>query len=55
MIIFVKFGGQIFEQTAGIPIGTNCSSLLVDLILYPYETEILQTLLKYKDIIRIYL
>jgi len=27
--IFVEFGGRIFQQTLGIPMGTNCSPLLV--------------------------
>ena len=29
--IFVEFGGRIFQQTIGIPIGTNCAPLLADL------------------------
>ena len=29
--IFVEFGGRIFQQTIGIPMGTNCAPLLVDL------------------------
>ena len=27
--IFVEFGGRIFQQTIGIPMGTNCAPLLV--------------------------
>ena len=30
--IFVEFGGRIFQQTIGIPMGTNCAPLLADLI-----------------------
>jgi hypothetical protein len=26
--IFVVFGNQIFQQTVGIPMGTNCAPLL---------------------------
>jgi len=26
--IFVMFGGRVFQQTAGIPMGTNCAPLL---------------------------
>ena len=26
--IFVEFGGRIFQQTIGIPMGTNCAPLL---------------------------
>jgi len=29
--IFIEYGGRIFQQTVGIPMGTNCSSLLADL------------------------
>ena len=32
--IYVRFGGQLFRQTVGIPMGTNCAPLLADLFLY---------------------
>ena len=32
--IFVKFGGCLFRQVIGIPIGTNCAPFLADLFLY---------------------
>ena len=44
--IFVVFDGQIFQQTIGIPMGTNCVPLLADLFLYSYEEEFIQGLLK---------
>ena len=44
--IFVEFGGRIFQQTIGIPMGTNCAPLLADLFLYSYEAEFVQRLLK---------
>jgi len=31
--IFIEFGGRIFQQTVGIPMGTNCATFLVDLFL----------------------
>jgi hypothetical protein len=37
--IFVVFGNQVFEQSVGIPMGTNCAPLLADLFLYSYEAE----------------
>ena len=46
--IFVTFGGEIFQQQIGIPMGTNCAPLLADLFLYSYETEFLQELVKNK-------
>ena len=48
--IFVTFGGEIFQQRVGIPMGTNCAPLLADLFLYSYETEFLQQLVKNKKI-----
>ena len=46
--IFVEFGGRIFQQTIGIPIGTNCAPLHVfaDFFLYSYEAEFVQSLLQ---------
>lgn len=31
--IYVVFGDQVFQQTVGIPMGTNCAPLLADLFL----------------------
>ena len=47
--IFVEFAGQIFRQTIGIPMGTNCAPLLADLFLYSYEADFIQTLLSRKQ------
>jgi hypothetical protein len=44
--IFVSFGGTLFQQVVGIPMGTNCAPLLADLFLYLYESEFLQKLVK---------
>ena len=44
--IFVQFGRQVFQQTIGIPMGTNCAPLLADLFLYSYEAEFIQGLLQ---------
>ena len=44
--IFVKFGGQVFQQSVGIPMGTNCAPLLADLFLYSYEAEFVQNFIK---------
>jgi len=32
--IFIEFGGRIFQQTVGIPVGTNCVPLLANLFLH---------------------
>jgi hypothetical protein len=44
--IFGMFGGRVFQQTVGIPMGTNCAPLLTDLFLYSYEAHFIQGLLK---------
>ena len=45
--IFVVFAGKVFQQIAGIPIGTKCAPLLVDKFLYSYMyiAEFIQSLL----------
>ena len=48
--IFFSFGGALFQQFVGIPMGTNCVPLLVDLFVYSYESEFLQNLVKDKKI-----
>jgi hypothetical protein len=48
--IFVSFGGTLFQQVVGIPMGTNCAPLLADLIVYSYDSEFLQKLVKDKKI-----
>ena len=42
--IFVVFVGQVFQQTIGIPMGTNCAPLLADCFLHAYEEDFLQWL-----------
>ena len=44
--IFVQFGGHLFRQVIGIPMGTNCAPLLADLFLYSYENEFLDNMIK---------
>ena len=44
--IYVRFGGQLFWQMVGIPMGTNCAPLLADLFLCSYENEFLDKLIK---------
>jgi hypothetical protein len=34
---YAMFGGRIFQQTVGIPMGTNCAFLLADLFLHSYD------------------
>ena len=44
--IYVRFGGQLFRQVVGIPMGINRAPLLADLFLYSYENEFLDKLIK---------
>jgi hypothetical protein len=44
--IFAMFDRRVFQQTVGIPNGTNCAPLLADLFLYSYEADFIQGLLK---------
>ena len=48
--IFVQFGGCLFCQAIGIPVGTNCTQLLADLFLYLYENECLYNMIRSGDI-----
>ena len=43
--IFVVFAGKVFQQTVGIPMGTNCAPLLADIFLYSYEADFMGSLL----------
>ena len=45
-IIFVQFGGRLFHQAIGIPVGTTCAPLLADLFLYSYENECLDNMIR---------
>ena len=44
--IFVQFGGRLFRQMIGIPMGTNCAPLLAGLFLYSYENEFLDNMIR---------
>ena len=44
--IYIRFGGQLFQQMVGIPMGRNCAPLMADLFLYSRENEFLDELIK---------
>ena len=46
---YLLFFINAFQQTVVIPKCTNCVPFLVDLLLYPYETDFTQGLLKKKQ------
>ena len=43
-----EFGGHVYQQTVGIPMGTNCAPSVADLFLYSYEAYFVQHLQKSK-------
>ena len=43
---FAMLSGRVFQQTVGIPMRTNCTSLLPALFFYSYDVDFIQGLLK---------
>ena len=37
--IYIRFGSKLYRQIVGIPMGTNCATLVADLILVYYERD----------------
>ena len=48
--IFIKFGQEVFRQTIGIPMGTDCAPVVADLFLFSYEYNFLEKLTKEKKL-----
>ena len=44
--IYAVFGDQVFQQTVGITMGTNCPPLMAELFSYPYEGVFVEKLLR---------
>ena len=42
--IYISFGSKLYRQIAGIPMGTICAPLLVDLFLFCYERDLMLSL-----------
>ena len=42
--IFIRFGSKLYRQIIGIPMGTNCASLVADLFLFCYERDFMLSL-----------
>jgi hypothetical protein len=47
--IYVVIGGEVVQQSVGIPMGTNCAPLLAELFLYSYKAEFIQKLLLVRE------
>ena len=41
---FIRFGTKLYRQVVGIPMGTNCASLVADLFLFCYEMDFMMSL-----------
>ena len=37
--IFIRFSSKLYRQIVGIPMGTNCASLVADMFLICYERD----------------
>ena len=46
--ISMEFGGHVYQQTVGIPMGVKCAPLVADVFLYSYEADFMQHLQKIK-------
>ena len=42
--IYITFGTKLFRQIVGIPMGTNCATLVADLFLFCYERDFMMSL-----------
>ena len=42
--IYMRFGTKLYRQIVGIPMGTNCVPLIVDLFLFCFERNFLKNL-----------
>lgn len=37
--LYVSFGDYVYRQVVGIPMGTHCAPLIIDVFLYYYESQ----------------
>ena len=47
--IYIRFGTKLYRQIVGIPMGTNCAPLIVDLFLFCYERDFMTSLSNVKQ------
>ena len=48
--IYIRFGTKLYRQIVGIPMGTNCASLVADLFLFCYKREFVMSLSADRDV-----
>ena len=44
--IHIQIGSAVYQQTIGIPTGTDCVSLVADVFLFSYEFEFMKSLIQ---------
>jgi hypothetical protein len=44
--MFVQFGGVVYRQKVGVPMGTNCAGFLANLYCFTYELNFMERLVK---------
>ena len=44
--IYIQIGSAVYQQTIGIPMGTDCAALVADLFLFSYEFEFIKSLIQ---------
>ena len=42
--IYIRFGSKLYRQIVGIPMGTNCATLVADLFLFCYDRDFMLSL-----------
>ena len=42
--LYVQLDGMVYQQTMGIPIGTNCAPLITDLFIYCYDCDFMSNI-----------
>ena len=47
--IYIRFGTKLYNQTVGIPMGSNCAPLIADFFLCCYERDFMLSLSRDKD------
>ena len=43
--IFIRFGTKLYRQVVGIPMGTNCAPLVINLFLFCYKSDFMMSFL----------
>ena len=44
--LIIRSGSEAYQQTIGIPMGTDCAPLVADLFLFSYEFEFKKSLIR---------